>query len=96
MRNRFHGALDIGADGFSGDAQEPAPYATGGQFALVNQATYSALGNAAKLPGDFFQRPQQTRFLRHTSPCPEIGGMGPVDEKNRAHQSRRTWFIDGS
>jgi hypothetical protein len=81
MRNRFHGALDVGADGFGGDAQEPAPYATGCQFALVNQAANGALGDAAKLPGDFLQRPQQTRFLRHTSPCPEIGVMGLETKK---------------
>lgn len=81
MRKRFRSALDVGTDGFSGHAQESAANTAGGKFALVYQATNGALGDAAQLPGDFFQRPQQTRFLRHTSPCPEIGGMGPVDEK---------------
>lgn len=57
MRNRFHGALDVGADGFGRDAQEPAPNTAGGQFALVNQAANGALGDAAQLPGDFLQRP---------------------------------------
>jgi hypothetical protein len=55
IRNRLHGALDIGTNGISGNTQEPAPYTTGGEFALVDQAANGALGNTAQLPGDFFQ-----------------------------------------